>query len=240
MNMTNDRLKAIKESIVVVVAGNEQSNWHIIKRLNEKGVKFMATPMKYCDYSFYIPGSKSLGIDETIFFWDKVAIERKQHLTEICGNLGDRRNQFDTEFSKAKNDGCKPVLIIEDEKGREKIKLRKELDVGLMKLRHEIKAYENKIKKEADPFLRELFEDEKLLIEQKLNIDTDFAFRKTWRSKLYATSMIASLKAFKERYSLEVIFCKKTETADKMLEIFYKAIDDYFEGKGRNDNADIG
>ena len=135
------------------------------------------------------------------------------------------------EFAKAKNDGCKVTLLIEDEKGRDKIRLRKELDAGLQKIKQHIKEYEKKIKNEPDEFIRQLLEDEKLLIEQKLNIDEEFALRKTWKSRFCANSMIAGIKTFKERYNLDVIFCKKTESADKMLDIFYKAIDTYFNSE---------
>ena len=192
--MNQDRLKAIKDSIVVIVDSREQRNLHLLSRLSEKGVKFMVSAMKYGDYSFFIPIYDPVKGFMEIDFKDKVVIERKAHITEISNNFTKGRIQFDTEFQKAKTDGCKVHLIIEDPKGRDKIKHRQELDKAACK-------------------------------------DWDFIFRKTWRSQFCANSMIGSLKAFKERYNLEVIFCKKTETADKMLEIFYKAIDTYFNSE---------
>ncbi len=184
-------IEAVKRSIIVVVAGNEQSNWHIIKRFNEKGVKFMATAMKYCDYSFYIPGCKELGIEESIFFWDKVAIERKAHLTEIAGNFCKGRTRFETEFTKALSDGCKVTLLIEDEKAKDKMKLRREMD-------------------------------------RCSEYDLDTKYRKTWRTDFKGESMIGSIKAFKDRYNLDLVFCKKVKTADVMLDVFYKAVEEYF------------
>lgn len=222
-------LDEIKKNIIVIVDSREQKNLHVLSRLSEKGIKFMVSALKYGDYSFYIQGNEEQGIEESIFFWDKVVVERKNSLLEIAGNFCKGRTRFYQEFAKAKNDGCKVTLMIEDEKGRDKIRLRKELDVGLQKVKQHIKEYEKRIKDEPDEFIRQLLEDEKLLIEQKLNIDEEFALRKTWKSRFCANSMIAGIKTFKDRYDLDVIFCKKTESADKMLEIFYKAIDSYLK-----------
>lgn len=184
--MTNDRLKAIKDSMVVVCDSREQRNMHLLEALNKKSVKFEQDTLKYGDYSFRVGD---------IDFRNKIIFERKASLSEIASNfMGKNRMRFDTEFQKAKNDGCKIVLLIEDPEGRAKIKLRQELDKSIEK-------------------------------------DWNFIKRKTWNSEFCANAMIASIKAFKERYSLDVIFCKKTDTADKMLEIFYKAIDNYFGDK---------
>ena len=44
-----------------------------------------------------------------------VFIERKSGLTELCGNFGAERERFAREFTRAKADGTKPFLLIEND-----------------------------------------------------------------------------------------------------------------------------
>lgn len=44
-----------------------------------------------------------------------VFIERKSGLTELCGNFGVERERFAREFTRAKADGTKPFLLIEND-----------------------------------------------------------------------------------------------------------------------------
>lgn len=45
-----------------------------------------------------------------------VFIERKSGLTELCGNFGVERDRFAREFTRAKADGTKPFLLIENDR----------------------------------------------------------------------------------------------------------------------------
>lgn len=55
----------------------------------------------------------------------------------------------------------------------------------------------------------------------KIKVLTDEErWKKTWRSNFRAESMIASLGSWKEKYNLEIVFCKKSETGKKIIEIF--------------------
>lgn len=51
-------------------------------------------------------------------------------------------------------------------------------------------------------------------------IDWDTKFRKTWRTKCTGNSMIGSIKALRDRYNLNLVFCSKVRTASEMLRIF--------------------
>lgn len=44
-----------------------------------------------------------------------VFIERKAGLTELSGNMGVERERFAREFTRAKADGAKPFLLIEND-----------------------------------------------------------------------------------------------------------------------------
>lgn len=185
-------IEAIKQSIVILIDNREQRNMHLLNDLQKIGIAWKPCTLKYCDYTFMVPKNEELEIYQDFCFSGISAIERKASLTEIAGNFCKGRIRFETEFAKANEDGCKVTLLIENEKARAKMVLRKELD--------------------------------------KLNgFDLEKKYSKTWRSDFKGESMIGSIKAFKERYSFDLIFCNKKKTADMMLEVFYKTIEEYFE-----------
>lgn len=162
----------------VIIDSREQLTRHITKWLDENGISWERRTLSYCDYSFEQDG---------VSYENKCAVERKNSLTEIAGNFGHGRNRFETEFCKGKADGCKMVLLIEDKRAKEKIKLRVHMDAA--------------------------------------DMDDDTKFRKTWRSKFTGNAMVASIKAFKDRYNLDLVFCNKVDVTKEMLKVF----NDYLE-----------
>jgi len=173
----------IKRSIVVLVDTREIRNQHILSKFSELGIRFKLKALKFGDYSFEI-NEKS--------FENVCVVERKISLTEIAGNFCKGRIRFETEFAKARAEGCNVTLLIEDDKARAKMVLRRKMD-------------------------------------KLTGIDLDKKYSKTWRSDFTGNSMIASIKAFKDRYNLGLVFCKKTKTAEALIDTFNKAIEVYFE-----------
>jgi hypothetical protein len=161
------------EKITLICDTREQRNMSILSAFNEKGIPWTARKLEYGDYSFEIDG---------ISYENKCVVERKQNLVELAGNLTKDRIRFETELAKAKADGCKIALLVEDKKAKEKMKLRIEMD--------------------------------------KANEDMDVRFRKTWRTRFTGNGMVGSIKALKERYDLELIFCHKLATAGEILRVF--------------------
>lgn len=89
----------------ILIDSRERKNLHILKRLTELNQPFRIVTMKYADYSF-----EWNGVD----YRNLICVERKANLTELCGNLAKGKIRFEKEFSKAKVDKCKVVLMIED------------------------------------------------------------------------------------------------------------------------------
>ena len=164
----------------IIVDSREQRNMNILSYLNENGIPWTVRKLEFGDYSFEVKG---------ISYEDKCCIERKQNLSELAGNFTKGRNRFDAEFCKGKAMGCRMLLLVEDGKAREKLKLRVQMD--------------------------------------RAGIDEDTKFRKTWRSRFSGNSMVGSIKAFKDRYDLELVFCNKKSTGKQIVEIFKK----YLEGE---------
>ena len=107
--------------IQMIVDTQEKEWFHIANVWDIKKVKYKKRHIKTGDYSIEIKTSKG----EVINFEDKIVIERKACLTELCGNLTDNRdssgkNRFIRELERAKKDGMKLILLIEDADGYDK------------------------------------------------------------------------------------------------------------------------
>lgn len=93
------------------------------------------------------------------------------------------------------------------------------------------KEFERAVEKNAKVhlFVEDMNGINKLRIRQKEELykksGVPFIPQKTYRSKMTAKSFIGSIQAFKERYNLNLVFCRKMDTAKKMIEIFQEVID---------------
>lgn len=109
---TDKELKELLKSIVVISDTREQENGHILKFFDEKKIAYKAEKLDFCDYSFYLPANPELGISRDLYFSDEIAVERKNSLEEISGNLCQGRTAFENEFIRAGN--SKVHLLIEN------------------------------------------------------------------------------------------------------------------------------
>lgn len=89
----------------VLVDSREKKNLHILKRLTELNIPYRIKTLDYADYSFEWQG---------VSYENKIAVERKAHITELCGNLAGGKIRFNKEFEKAQKDKCKVYLMVED------------------------------------------------------------------------------------------------------------------------------
>ena len=170
------------EKLVVKIDNREKKNMNITSRFQLLNIKWMPCTLKYGDYSFEYDGKS----------YEKIlVIEKKSSLTELSGNICQGRIRFETEFSKAKADNCKMILLIEDEKAREKMKLR--------------------------------------IAMENAGIDLETKYRKTWRTKCTGNGMVGSIKALKDRYDLDLIFCSKRKTASEIIRIFQDYLKELLE-----------
>lgn len=103
-------IKKFAKSMIVLVDSREKKNSHIIDYFKKQGISYKSEKLDYGDYSFMIP---AVAAGEDIYFHKNIIIERKASLEELSGNLAQKRQQFETEFLKAKSDNCKSYLMIE-------------------------------------------------------------------------------------------------------------------------------
>ena len=109
---TDKEIKELLKSMVILVDTREQQWIHIKEWLDSKKIAHKVMKLDFCDYSFMIPANPELGIVRDLYFTDKIALERKNSLDEVSGNLTQGRTQFENEFIRS--NGAKVHLLIEN------------------------------------------------------------------------------------------------------------------------------
>ncbi|MHB9943652.1 molybdopterin-guanine dinucleotide biosynthesis protein A [Clostridium sporogenes] len=117
--------KLLKENLMILYDTREQKNQHILNYFDEKKVKYKKKKIDEGDYTAIITKCAEMGIYRDIYF--PVAVERKNSVDELAGNLAEKTDTHDDirlirELQRSKNKGIKMYLIIEDKNGMENIK----------------------------------------------------------------------------------------------------------------------
>lgn len=117
--------KLLAENLVIIYDTREQQNLHILDYFDKKKIKYKRQKIDEGDYAAVITKCPAMGIYRDLYF--KVAVERKNSVDELAGNLGEDSDTRDDirlirELRRAKEKGIKMFLIIEDENGRRNIK----------------------------------------------------------------------------------------------------------------------
>ena len=102
---TETDLVAALSDLKIIADSREQVNNHITEYWDRKNVPYFTRKLDVGDYSAQL-GDYTLEND--------IAVERKRNLDEICGNLTQDRLRFEREFFRAKANGTKVFLLIED------------------------------------------------------------------------------------------------------------------------------
>ncbi len=95
--MTDKKMADILSNITIVIDTREQKNQHIKDYFDEKEIPYIEKKLNAGDYTFILPKYPDLELDGTM------AIERKNSLDEITGNLSQNRERFIKEFERAKD-----------------------------------------------------------------------------------------------------------------------------------------
>lgn len=105
--INNTEINKILSTLTILIDTREKKISHITKKFKEKEISYESYKLDYGDYSCQIE------LDgKTISFEDKCAIERKQHFSELAGNLTSNRDRWENELIRS--EGCKFYLLIED------------------------------------------------------------------------------------------------------------------------------
>lgn len=117
--------KLLKENFMILYDTREQQNQHIIDYFDSKKVPYKKKKIDEGDYTAIITKRPEMGIYRDLYF--PVAVERKNSVDELAGNLAEETDTHDDirlirELQRAKTKGIKIYLIIEDKNGMEHIK----------------------------------------------------------------------------------------------------------------------
>lgn len=95
---------ALKE-LTVIADSREQNNTNILQYFDSKKIPYITRKLDTADYSAML-GDMTLERD--------VVIEKKNGLNELTGNFTADRQRFEDEFTRAKAEGLKVFLLIEN------------------------------------------------------------------------------------------------------------------------------
>lgn len=94
--------------MVIIVDTREQvgKNNHILDYFTKNGITYVREKLDVGDYSYKFIAQPELS--------KLYSVERKKSLDEIANNFGKERERFDREFERAKRQGIKMNLILEN------------------------------------------------------------------------------------------------------------------------------
>lgn len=106
----------------------EQQNQHVLDFFDKNKIKYKKQKIDEGDYTAIITKREEMGIYRDIYF--PVAVERKNSVDELAGNLAEETDTRDDirlvrELQRAKTKGIKIYLVVEDKNGMENIKAGK-------------------------------------------------------------------------------------------------------------------
>ena len=102
-------VKSSLETFTILIDSREHQNLAYHDRISKFGCPVIKTKLDFGDYS----AQCTLPSGVTFSLTDKAVIERKQSLTEICGNFTTNRDRFTREFERAKTKNAKVYLLLE-------------------------------------------------------------------------------------------------------------------------------
>lgn len=113
IKFSNATLEKLIKNMVIIVDTRENENKEIIQFLRSKKMPMIRRKLDFGDYSCMIKKNEELGLPFDITLEKNIAIECKQSLEELSGNLTNGRKEFENEFIRAKENGCDIHLIVE-------------------------------------------------------------------------------------------------------------------------------
>ena len=93
------------KKLTIIVDSREQENQHLINYFDSKKIPYKVRKIDTGDYSAMID-------DRTLEY--QCVVEKKNSLDEIVGNFTANRERFEREFLRAKANGIKVFLVIEN------------------------------------------------------------------------------------------------------------------------------
>ena len=111
---TDKEMQKILNSIVILVDTKEQSNAHITEFFDKKKIPYKRMNLNYGDYSCMIPKGTMDCFTQDIYFDRDFAIERKNSIDELAGNLKADAARLKKELAHFNMHEIKYFIYVED------------------------------------------------------------------------------------------------------------------------------
>ena len=111
-HFTDGEIKTLMKGLVVLIDTREQENGHILRYFDQKKISYAVKKLNFGDYSAKLLKNEEIGVYRDLYFDDSVAVERKNSLSELAGNLTKDRARFESELIRAK--GADISLMVEN------------------------------------------------------------------------------------------------------------------------------
>lgn len=106
---TDKEYTQLRANMVILHAGNEQKNSHILDWFDKKHIQHKERALKYGDYCLMIKADENNGIMKDAYYTDEVFIERKNSLDELAQSIN--ADRFHNEIKGAINIKHKYLLV---------------------------------------------------------------------------------------------------------------------------------
>ncbi len=110
MQLSNFDIDRCLESMTLLIDSREQPTKRQKDRLEIIGLPYRRGKLDVGDYSCCCTLPDGTELD----FSNRVVVERKMNLDELCMCFGRERQRFQREFERAKDSGIKVYLLVED------------------------------------------------------------------------------------------------------------------------------
>ncbi len=107
---SDKELKELLSTLTIIIDTRENEVAHITDYFDKKNILYVTQKLDVGDYSCIIPADPDLGLMRDIYF--PVAIERKNSLEELSGNLSNDRSRFESELLRGGD--ITLTLLVED------------------------------------------------------------------------------------------------------------------------------
>lgn len=119
---TDKEMKKILDNMVVIVDSREQNNSHIIDFFNKKNIPYKTIKNDFGDYTAMLPAGTLTGFTSDIYFDRDIAIERKNSIDEIAGNLKEDAARIKKELAHMNKYDIKYFFFVEDKNFHENLR----------------------------------------------------------------------------------------------------------------------
>lgn len=97
---TPTEYKELVKHMTIICDTRENTNQHILDYFEKHDIPYEKRALKTGDYSFKISPCPDLGFSRDAYFTDVLAIERKNSVNEIAGNLVEKDGRFMREIGR--------------------------------------------------------------------------------------------------------------------------------------------